>query len=295
MSVSKILIVIITVVIFAGCQDSSNSVISVNNADTMSGTSLKKVTDDELFMPDYIPDVVNEKSVILALELNFSNVRILGVTDSKKPSYHFHFFDDDFIEQKAYVITTNKDEDKILNIEEVAKPYSVEYLAKTADDTKCWTLATIYDGYNRTGTAFTFSQTTKTYGWYHKVINKLYESAACCAVNYSGNLDNKIESHYWKDDYYSPAYRIARPISFHVFADINRVQSYGHVHYNFMEQNPYYTGFSPAGGPGSNCYQLNVCYDYSNVQDANGSGTYMHNIVSSLDMFYRVFTPTGCY
>ena len=72
-------------------------------------------------MPDSIADVVNNRALDLALEFNYSNIRILGI-NSKEPSYHIFFYEDDLGGLKAFQITLDKSERSIVNEREVSYP-----------------------------------------------------------------------------------------------------------------------------------------------------------------------------
>jgi hypothetical protein len=157
-------------------------------------------------------------------------------------------------------------------------------LSKSLSDYKCWELATIYSDPNYSGSSHTFTASTTTHGWYHRIIYDLDETDQGCGDNYSGNFDNSFSSHRWQDDYYSPQYRICRPVALHAFDKTNRDQSGDH--YKWEELDSHYTGFDSSEPLGDSCHQLN--------QEASWSYRSMNDKASSLDMFFRVFTPGDC-
>jgi hypothetical protein len=291
-----ILVCLVFVVIFNNtCQKNENPLNNMNPAPADSNQSgvLKSVLEQDLFMPDAVPEIVNNRALEICVRFNYSNIRILGVKNSAKPVFHIFYFRDDLKGLKAFTLDLNNDKTSIIAEQEVSLPYDDSKLHKFLTDEKCWKLAKIYSEEYLSGYSFQFSQKTTTYGWFHKVIDNLALSAPCSNENYSGNFDNSISSHRWEDDYFSPQGRIAHPICFHVFEMINRNQDDG-KHYKFEDllksRDTRFEQTEPLGGY---CHQVSEEQRYSHILfDDN---TTLDNIVSSLDMFYRVFTPTSCH
>jgi len=239
-------------------------------------------------MPQAVPDIVNEYALKLASEGYYGNIRILGAWTPAERTFHILFYNDELEALKAYTIRVGAEKNSVEKVLQVNLPYQnldELKLSKILTDTKCWDLATVYKGTSWTGDSFTFSQQTTTYGYYHKVIYDLSKSQSCCADNYDGSFNDAIYSHRWIDDYYSPEWRIARPICLHAFAlkDRDKFGENSEFELNYA----YETGFGIAYYY-SSCFQVNEEYNWGTCDVGGGTA-------SSLDMFYRVFSPDMCY
>jgi len=285
--------VFIIFIFFVNCERSNTPLETKTSPnDIAKSNNLPKILETDLFMPDSIPDVVNNRALDLALEFNYSNIRILGIKNLKEPSYHVFFYEDDLGGLKAFQINLNKSEKTVVSEREVSLPYDSK-LPKPMDDYKCWDLATIYSDPYYSGSSFKFTASTTTYGWYHKVVNYLRLTNGCCGGQYPGTFDNIISSFTWKDEHYSPQYRICRPIGFHAFDEENRDND--GVDINWERNDSHYAGFDPSAPLGDTCRQLLEDFNWNDDEEKIG-GIYItiNNKASSLDMFFRVFTPSDC-
>ena len=269
---------ILILLIIIGCNKTSDNIVDSQENKNQGQISDQPLTPEfDFFMPDSIPDIINKKALEMALSQKCSNIRLLQLKDTKNPTFHIYFFEDDLKGIAAYTAELNVGQKEINKLSQVSLPYDAESLEKTLTDTKCWTLATFYTGAYQSGTSFTFSQQTTTHGWYHKIAMNLSYSLGCCGGNYSGSLDNVITSHYWEDDCCSPYGRIARPIAVHVYDEINLDNSGSNYQYStYSGDHRYHVYYPPV---------------YSN-HDGDWDGEGVDDMVSSIDMFYRVFTPS---
>jgi hypothetical protein len=269
-------------IVSLSCQKSENPVNSISPTQA-NQTSLKKVYESDLYMPDAIPDVVNTRALEISSKFGYENIRILGVSKTQKPVFHILYFKDNLLGLKAFTLELNDAETRIIIEEEVCVPYDASELQKPLDDYKCWKLATIYSGSNYSGNSFQFSQATTTYGWYHKVIDCLATTYVCCNGTYNANFNNAISSSYWCDDYYSPDGRIARAIALSAWKDCPK---WGDKVVFGDEDWRKDTRFSETAQWGTVCRQTILAPSWAAAS--------FDDCASSLDMYYRVYTPTSC-
>jgi len=262
-------------VFFVACENNKNSLEPTKADQERSFVSGAMLAIDELqlFIPEFVPDVVNQEALDVAAKNSYSNIRIVGVKEEKNPTFLVNYFDDDLSNLQSFAITTDSEFKNIVEKKEVTLT-NKKSLGKPATS-YCWHLAIIYQDYYRTGNNFQFSQATTTYGWYHKVANNLSYSLGCCWGDYPGTFNNNISSFYWEDHDQIPLCgMIARPVCFHVFDRIIRDQGGDDKKF---EDKTKPTQYPPI-------YYL-TCGDLSMVFPN------MDNNISSIDMFYRVYGP----
>ncbi len=252
--------------LFACGQENENSISDPT-------TNLENTNQSELFyenqkflMTDSIPNAVNEKALEIAGKNLYSNIKIVKVETKGNPTYNILYFNNNGFADQSFNVVLSK-ENRIKSVNQLQ--FQSRRLHKTAV-TLCWHLAKIYKGAGYTGDSFTFSQAAIDYGWFHKVIWNCANSQSCCGFDYLGNFNDQTSSFGWTDDrsHYSGYGYIARPVNFKIWEDANRGG----------EDNDW-----EAGKPTS--------YSPRHTLDCSNLGSW-DNRLSSIDMFYRVFTPT---
>jgi len=263
-----ICVVVLVFVIINNCDTSKQKIINPNDVQLSNTNNIQlKLGPWNLVMPDSIPSIVNKKALEIASKNYFGNIRILQADARDSIIFNILYFDDDGKEIKSLNVNLTAEQNKIIKVEDVSK--LIPSIKKTSTYT-CWMLAYVYTGSNYSGYAIQFSQGHTTYGWYHKVIWDLRNAQACCAYYYNGLFNDCISSYYWEDDGPNVNGRIARPVNFKVWEHPNRTGR------SWDWEIPKYTSLYPV----------------RNLHDTNFANDGCNNIVTSIDMFYRVFTPT---
>jgi hypothetical protein len=224
----------------------------------------------ELIMPTSVPDVVNDYVIKVAKDKDVNNFRILQVKNEPM-TYNLLCYSEEKNSQYAFNLKLNSSQNELKEI--IVIPIDNNKLKKTNTWT-CWNLVAIFPYLHFGGDSYLFTQSTTTYGWYHKTIKSLVRNlgdwGCCSGMPLTSDYNDHVNSFDWYDNGPNTDGRIARPAALHLFENEN----YSGIDQLF-EVDPQYNSSTP------------LCrLQYTTVGKVQDK-------VTSLDIFYRVFTPTN--